>query len=149
MTLYLTPEGKEKLDAELKELISRRPGLARRIEAAKELGDLSENAEYHDAKDEQGLVESRIRELENMLRHSAVVAKKEGGTIGMGSQIIAMLNGKEKKYEIVGTNEAKPLEGKISNESPLGKAFLGHKIGDTVEVQTPTGKNAYEIKEVV
>lgn len=147
MTLYLTPEGKEKLEMELKELISRRPGLARRIEAAKELGDLSENAEYHDAKDEQGLVESRIRELENMLRHSAVVTKKEGGTIGMGSKITVKISGNEKKYEIVGTNEAKPLEGKISNESPLGKAFLGHKTGDMVEVQTPAGKNIYEIIE--
>jgi transcription elongation factor GreA len=149
MTFFLTPEGKQKLETELKELIAKRSGLSKRIELAKELGDLSENAEYHDAKDEQGMNEAHIRELENMLRHASIVEKKIGNDmVGLGSKIRVAINNLEKNYEIVGVNEAKPLEGKISGESPLGKAFLGHKIGDSVTVKTPLGLSVYEIREI-
>ncbi|MFH1193449.1 MAG: transcription elongation factor GreA [bacterium] len=148
MPIYLTPEGKEKLEKELKILIAQRIEISNRIERAREMGDLKENAEYHDAKDEQGMSEGRIREIQDVLNQSEVVAKNTGSSITLGSKIIAVLNGNVKNYEIVGANEANPLEGRISNESPLGKAFMGREEGNTVEVNVPAGKMVYEIKEV-
>lgn len=145
---YLTPEGKEKLERELRELIAKRPEIADRIRRAREMGDLKENAEYHDAKDEQGMMEARIREVQNILAQAEVVKKGEGGSITLGSKIIVAAKGFEKKYEIVGGNEADPMMGKISNESPLGRALLGHKQGESVEASLPAGKIIYEIKEV-
>jgi transcription elongation factor GreA len=148
MPIYLTPEGKEKLEKELKILIAQRAGISNRIERAREMGDLKENAEYHDAKDEQGMSEARIREIQDVLNQAEVVKKNAGGSITLGSKITAVLNGKIKNYEIVGANEANPIEGRISNESPLGKAFMSQKQGDMVEVNVPAGKMVYEIKEV-
>lgn len=145
---YLTPEGKEKLERELRELIAKRPEISARIGRAKEMGDLKENADYHDAKDEQGMMESRIREIQDIFTQAEVVKKGGSGSITLGSKITVMANGKEKEYEIVGGNEANPLQGKISNESPLGRALLGHKQGESVEVSLPAGKMIYEIKEV-
>ena len=149
MTIYLTLEGREKLEKELKELVARRPSMAQRIEHAKELGDLSENAEYHDAKDEQGMLESRIREIQSILTQAHVV--KKGGDLGkvsFGSKITASTNGAEKIYEIVGMNEASPSTGKISSESPLGQAFLGHGEGDEVAVSVPAGRITYKILKI-
>ena len=150
MPIYLTPEGKQKLEKELEELISRRPLIAKRIERAKELGDLKENAEYHDAKDDQGMTESRIREIQSTLIQAHVVEKqKNSDTISIGSVFVAEnANGKEKTYTIVGANEANPLEGKISPDSPLGRAFIGHKKGDTVEAEIPAGKIVFTVKEI-
>lgn len=146
MALYLTPDGKKKLEKELKELIARRPMIAQRIERAKELGDLSENAEYHDAKDEQGMMESRIREVQSTLIQAQVMEKNSAsGKISLGSKIIVSANGVKKQYEIVGINEAAPLAGKISSESPLGKAFWGRKEGEQVEITVPAGKITYKI----
>lgn len=148
MPIYLTPEGKEKLEKELKVLIAGRLEISNRIERAREMGDLKENAEYHDAKDEQGMAEARIREIQDVLNQAEVVEKNAAGVVTLGSKITALANGKIKNYEIVGANEANPMEGRISNESPLGKAFMGREQGDMVEVNVPAGKMAYEIKEV-
>lgn len=147
--MFLTSEGKKKLENELRELLAKRPILSKRIEAAKELGDLSENAEYHDAKDEQGMVEGHIRKLEEMLKHAKIMERPaDSETVTIGSKIIVEVKSKERAFEIVGLNEANPASGKISDESPLGKALLGRKIGDSAEAQTPSGRIIYKIKAI-
>lgn len=146
---YLTEEGLRKLKAELEDLKkNKRPETISRLEAAKALGDLSENAEYHDAKDELALIEGRIRELELALRDVVVIEDAKGGEVQIGSTIDVEVNGKEKTYQIVGSNEADPSGGRISNESPLGAAFLGKKKGDSVSVETPGGTTEYTILDV-
>jgi len=150
MTRQLTPEGKIKLEEELKNLIAKRPAISKRIEIAKDMGDLKENAEYHDAKDEQGMMEGRIREIEDILANSVVVEKiKSSDTVNLGSKIKIEVNNNEKNYTLVGANEADPLKGLISNESPLGEALMGHRVGDEVEVEVPVGKIIYKIKEII
>lgn len=146
---YLTPEGKEKLEHELNGLIVRRPEVSARIGRAKEMGDLKENADYHDAKDEQGMMEARIREIQDILTQAQVVKKGESSSVTLGSKITVVVKGLEKEYEIVGGNEANPMQGKISNESPLGRGLLGHKQGESIEVSLPAGKVTYEIKKVL
>lgn len=146
----LTPEGHKKLLQELEVLRQKRKEIAERIQEAKELGDLSENAEYHEAKNDQAFSEGRIVEIEALLNNARVVSKsaKNAGTIQLGS-IVAVSKGSQKfTYHIVGINEADPLKGKISNESPLGKVFLGKKKGDTVEVQTPKGPQVFTIGDI-
>jgi transcription elongation factor GreA len=126
--------------------------VANRIQSAKDFGDLSENAEYADAKEEQAFTEGRIAELEEFLRNAVIIKEKNGNaTINIGSRIRIKekKSGEVKEYEIVGSQESDPLLGKISNESPLGKAFLGHKVGDKVEVVLPKGVIEYEIVEVL
>jgi transcription elongation factor GreA len=147
---YVTPEGLDKIKAELEELKKhRRPDSIGRLEAAKALGDLSENAEYHEAKDELAFVEGRIRELEDTLNNVVMIEEsKQGDVVEVGSTIKVESNGKEKTYQIVGSSEADPAGGRISNESPLGAAFLGHKKGDTVDVEAPGGTSAYTIMDV-
>ncbi len=146
----ISQEGYDKIKGELNHLTTtKRREIADRIERAKELGDLSENAEYSEAKDAQALNEGRILELMNILKNVTVVengtSKKE---VVMGSRVIVKVNDKEKEYTIVSFNEADPLEGKISNESPLGVAFLGKKKGDKVEVETPKGLVKYKIIKI-
>jgi transcription elongation factor GreA len=150
MEQIITQDGYDKLERELQYLSTiKRREIADRIERAKELGDLSENAEYSEAKDAQALNEGRIIELTNTLKNVTVVeAQSTGGLISMGSAVVAKCDGKEKSYTIVSFNEADPLSGKISNESPLGVAFLGRKKGDTVEVETPRGIMTYKITKV-
>ncbi len=146
---YLTSEGKQKLEKELAELIAKRPEISARIQRAKDMGDLKENADYHDAKDEQGMMESRIREIQAILNEAQVVEKNSSGDkIVFGSKITVVVNGKEKEYEIAGESEANPLAGKISSESPLARALLGRKKGDTAEVNAPAGKIIYQIKDI-
>lgn len=147
---YMSPEGLEKLKAELKELKTvRRRELAERIDAAKALGDLSENAEYHEAKDDLAFVEGRIMEIEDMLKNVSIMTGTEaGGKIGIGSAVEVEVGGKKKTYTIVGSSEADPVSGYVSNESPLGSAFLGHSVGDIVEVETPAGGTTYKILKV-
>lgn len=144
----ITREGYNKLKEEL-DLLStvRRKEIAERIERAKELGDLSENAEYSEAKDAQALNEGRILELSAILKNVTVVdSVVDGkGKIDMGSKVKVLVSGKEKEYELVSFNEADPLSGKISNESPLGMAFLGKKKGDEVIAETPRGEVKYKI----
>lgn len=147
----ITREGYNKLMEELNYLSNiKRKEIAERIERAKELGDLSENAEYSEAKDAQALNEGRILELGGILKNVTIVDNLNNGKgkIDMGSLVKASLKGQEKEYEIVSFNEADPLNGKISNESPLGMAFLGKKKGDEVVVETPRGEVKYKIISV-
>lgn len=146
----ISQEGYDKLKKELDERLSvKRPEIAGRIEAAKELGDLSENAEYAEAKDEQAFNDGRIAELMALLKNVTVVRSNgDKHKIGMGSKVMAEVNGKTKEFTIVSFNEADPSEGKISNESPLGVAFLGKKKGEKITVNTPRGAVVYEILDV-
>lgn len=150
MPEYFSEEGLEKLKQELHELKTvKRREIAARLEHAKSLGDLSENAEYQETKEEQSLVESQIGELEERIRH-AVLIKKDVRTdrVTVGSTVRVTSKHGEELYGIVGSEEASPLQGRISNESPMGKAFLGHKVGEHVEVKTPGGVTRYEILEI-
>jgi transcription elongation factor GreA len=146
----ITQEGYNKLKEEHDFLTTvRRKEIAERIERAKELGDLSENAEYSEAKDAQALNEGRVMELMAMLKNVTIVNKvSDGEHIVMGSTVVAKIDGKEKEYTIVSFNEADPLNGLISNESPLGVAFIGRRKGESVEVETPRGVMHYKIVKV-
>lgn len=146
---YVSEEGLQKLKVELNERrTTMRHDITARIGAAKELGDLSENFEYHVAKDDQGLNESRIADLEDMIRNAKIVEKKSGGTIGLGSTFTVKTAGMEKRFQMVGATEAEPMAGKISNESPIGLAFIGKEPGDKVEVAVPSGTVDYKILTV-
>lgn len=150
MQHYLTKEKLEELKKEVEYLKKDvRNEIAERLKRAKEFGDLSENAEYSEAKEEQSRIESRIFELEDILRNASII-KKAGGKdiILIGSTIEVNKKGKTLKYTIVGSNEAKPEENLISNESPLGKAFLDKKKGDIVKIETPGGKVEYKIMKI-
>lgn len=146
----ISREGYEKLKKELEYLINvKRREIADRIQKAKDMGDLSENAEYAEAKDEQAFNEGRILELEALIKNLTIVENgKDKEKVGMGSKILVKVDNKEKEYTIVSFNEVDPLEGKISNESPLGRAFLDKKAGDKVKVQTPKGEMEYEILKI-
>lgn len=142
----ISQEGYNKLKEELHSLsTTKRREIADRIESAKELGDLSENAEYADAKEAQAFNEGRIAEIANLLKNLKVVATNDKDLIGMGSKIVVESDGKKREFEIVSFNEADPLGGKISNESPLGMAFLDKRAGDIVMVNTPRGQVTYKI----
>lgn len=147
--LLLTKEGLEKLQKELEDLKNvRRPAVIARIQAAKELGDLSENADYDDARNEQSFIEGRIQELEDMIKRAKVVAKVAGSTVGMGSKVTILTGSKSATYEIVGSTESNPSQGKISSESPIGKALLGHGVGEKINVNTPAGEVLYKINKI-
>ncbi len=144
----ITQEGYDKIQSELNYLTTiKRKEIAERIERAKELGDLSENAEYSEAKDAQALNEGRVLELTNILKNVTIVENNGSKSeVLMGSKVkVKTQEGKEREYTIVSFNEADPLGGKISNESPLGVAFLHRKKGDEVEVDTPRGTMKYKI----
>lgn len=138
---YVTKIGLEKLKDELGVLkTAKRREIAERIQQAKELGDLSENAEYVEAKNEQAFTEGRIMEIEDILRNAMIIPDHgEGDIIKIGSTVTASVDGKDVAYVIVGSNESDPEAGRISNESPLGGAYLGKRAGDKIEVQTPRG----------
>jgi transcription elongation factor GreA len=147
----ISPEGYQKLKNELNYLRTvKRKEIAERIERAKDLGDLSENAEYSEAKDAQALNEGRVIELTNTLKNVTVVDNKVKNSheVSMGSTITVKANNKERTYTIVSFNEADPINGLISNESPLGLAFLGKKKGDKVKVQTPKGEVNFQILKI-
>ena len=151
MVRFITKEGLKKLKDELEQRkTSLRQEIAQAIKEAKEQGDLSENAEYAEAKSQQNENESRIAELEMVLKNSQVVEKDASSEgVQMGSKVRVKLNGSEMIFEIVGSNEADPANFKISNESPLGKAFWGHRKGEEVDVATPNGVIKYSILEVM
>ena len=142
--VLLTPEGLEKLKQEIEYLSTdKRREVAARIKEAREFGDISENSEYDDAKNEQAMLEARIMTLEDKLRSASVIDAKElsADVVRVGSQVqVTDDQGKSLQYTIVGSTEANPGENKLSNESPVGKALLGHKRGDTVDVSLPSGK---------
>ncbi len=148
---YMSAEGIEKLKEELSELKTvKRRELAKRIEEAKAMGDLSENAEYHEAKDALGFIEGRILEIEDVMKNVAVIENENGeeGIVRVGSTVVTEVKGKEKTFIIVGSNEADPLSGKISNESPIGEALIGKRAGEEVRVETPGGVTVYKVNEV-
>ena len=149
---YLTAEGAEELRRELDNLIKvRRPDLAQKLKEAVAQGDLKENADYHDAKEQQAFVEGRITYLENILRSSVIINNTgKKGIVNVGSQVTIVEDGydDEETYTIVGAAEANPSLGKISNESPIGAALLGCKQGDKVCVKTPGGEAIFKIKRI-
>ena len=146
---YLTADGVAKLKDELKELIGpKRAQIAARLKEAKEYGDLSENIQWDDAKDQQAFTEGRIAEVETILKHSVIIEAKKGNTVELGSTVHVELENGNQHYTIVGSTEANPDEGKISNESPIGKALLGKKPGEEVEVVVPSGVMTYKITHV-
>ena len=151
MTHYLTREGLEKLKVELEELKTvKRQEVIHRITVAREQGDLSENAEYADAKDEQSFIEGKILELEALINRAVVIDGNgsNGGEVALGRTVVVDCGGRTLAYMIVGSNEANPAAGKISNESPLGCAFLGKRVGDRVTVTVPKGEMECMIVEI-
>ena len=147
---YLTPEGEAKLRAELSELTGpRREELAQRLRAAIQMGDLSENADYHKAKEDQAFLEGRIQEIEAVLRNAVIIEKTQSDVVIVGSTVTVQEdNFSPETYYLVGAKEADPRNGRISNESPIGKALLDHKVGDVVEAETPGGKIRFKILKV-
>ncbi|HEY8864862.1 MAG TPA: transcription elongation factor GreA [Candidatus Dormibacteraeota bacterium] len=146
--VHITPEGLVAVRKELDELIKvRRPAIVAKIKAAREFGDLSENFEYHAAKNEQGMMEARINELEAIVKnHVLIETKQRTGVVDMGSTVRFSEDGAgEEKYRIVGPAEADPKAGRVSYESALGKALIGHKVGEEVEVKTPNGSYSVRI----
>lgn len=145
----ISEEGYQKLEEEYHYLTTlKRREIADRIEKAKELGDLSENAEYADAKEAQAFNEGRASEIANLLKNLTVVKNISKNEVGMGSKVLVEVNGEQKEYTIVSFNQADPLTGQISNESPMGIAFVGKKVGDTVVVHSPKGQMTYTITKI-
>lgn len=144
----LTAEGKKELEAEVEELKGQRGAVADKIATARDFGDLSENAEYSAAKEEQSQVESRIAEIELILQNASVITAKSTSKVAVGNTVDLKTDGKNVGYAIVGSVEADPLEGKISDESPIGQALLGKKVGDKVTIETPRGKMEYEVVRI-
>lgn len=147
----LTQEGLEKLKKELNVLVNeRRKEVIERIQEAVAHGDLSENADYAQAKEEQAFIEGRILEFEETIKNAEII-KTDGNRsiVSIGSTVKLRANGGEKIYTIVGSNEANPAQGRISNESLVGQKLIGSKPGDRVEVETPAGKIMYEIVEII
>lgn len=148
-TQYISAAKLAALKEEYKELRENRVAeLAKRIDDARQMGDLSENAEYHQAREELSWVQSRIKELEFIIQNAQIITGGDSKTISIGSHLVVEVNGKKREYDIVGAQEAEPVSGKISNESPLGLAFLGKKKGDKVSVTVPAGVQEYEILEI-
>jgi transcription elongation factor GreA len=150
MATFVSAQGLEDLKKELENRkVVLRPEIAQKISSAKELGDLSENFEYHEAKEQQGQNESRVIELEEMIRNAVIVHDKTGDSaISLGCSFTAERDGLKKDFQIVGSSEADPLAGKISNESPTGQAFLGLAVGETAEIKTVNGSIKYKIIEI-
>ncbi|SLM85972.1 Transcription elongation factor GreA [Vagococcus fluvialis bH819] len=149
----MTLEGKEKLEQELEELKTvKRKEIVERIKIARSFGDLSENSEYESAKDEQAFVEGRITTLENMIRLAQIIdnnnVSKDEVSIGRTVRFIELPDGDEEEYTIVGSAEADPFSGKISNDSPIAKALIGHKLRETVTISTPGGDMDVRIEEI-
>jgi len=144
----ITLEGKKELETELTGLKSRRGDVAEKISEARDFGDLSENAEYDAAREEQGLLETRIAEIEDIINNADIIKGGKKKTVDLGSKVDLKTGGKTVTYTIVGPVEANPLEGKISNESPIGEALFGKKVGDDAKITTPKGTVTYKIAEI-
>lgn len=152
-TFPMTLEGKQKLEDELEEYkMKRRPEVIKRIKIARSYGDLSENSEYESAKDEQAIVESRIAQIENMLQYAEIIdnedVDKDEVSMGRSVTFKELPDEEPETYSIVGESESDPLSGKISNESPMAKGLLGHKIGEEVEIEIPSGTMKVKILDV-
>lgn len=146
---HLTREGVDELKSELGELVAQRGPIAERIRTARDLGDLSENAEYQTAREEQDRMETRIGEIEHILQNVEIIKKPStNGHVRLGSSVkLQSATGENRQFKIVGTVEADPLSGKISDESPIGKALMGKKVGDTVEIRA-SGPTTYKITHI-
>lgn len=146
----LTKDGINELETELKSLIAERSAVAELIKTAREFGDLAENAEYQSARQEQEKNEARIAEIEHILQNADLIAEgASSDKIGLGCSVkLKSSNGKTKQFQVVGTVEADPLNGKISDESPIGKALLDKKVGDDIEIKTPTETTVYKIVDI-
>ena len=148
---FISANGLEKVKKELEEIKKiKRPKLIKRIQEAKELGDLSENADYHSAKEEQSFMEGKILDLEDTIKNSVIINnnQKNNEVIGVGSIVKVKNSNSEQEYEITGSNEANPINGKISNESPLGREMIDKKAGDEFLITTPNGEVKYKILEI-
>lgn len=147
---YLTPEGEARLREELDNLKgSGREELSRRLRSAIQMGDLSENADYHKAKEDQGFLEGRIQELEAILRNAIIIEKGRGDLVTIGSHVTIQEEGSAPEtYHLVGPTEADPRSGRISHESPIGKALLDKKVGEVANVDTPGGIIAFRILKI-
>lgn len=143
--IKFTKEGYEKLGLEYKQLTEKRPAVLARMVAAREQGDLSENAGYHASKEELGKIDSRLRELKILMRFGEIVDSKGSGTVGVGSSVKVSTGQDTYEFNIVGQLEADPVRGKLSEVSPIGSALLGKKAGDRVEVESPNGKTVYTV----
>lgn len=145
----LTQAGVDELQAELDTLTAKRADIADAIKSARELGDLAENAEYQSARAEQERNESRISEIENILLNTEIIKKPKGDSkVQLGSSVKLKADGKTKEFQVVGTVEADPLSGKISDESPIGQALIGKKEGESVEIATPNDTTTYKIIDI-
>ena len=144
----ITADGRKELEDELAELKSRRGEIADKIAEARGYGDLSENAEYDAAREEQGIVETRIAEIEDILMNAEDLQLAGSDVVALGSTVTLKSDTKEVTYTIVGPVEADPLEGKISNESPIGVELMGKKVGDSATISTPKGETTYEIVRI-
>jgi transcription elongation factor GreA len=147
--VHITPEGLEAVRSELQELtMVKRPAIVAKIKAAREFGDLSENFEYHAAKNEQGMMEARVKELEQIVKNHVLIKTTKGsGVVSMGSTVRFQEDGEgQETYRIVGPAEADPKAGRVSYESALGKALIGHRVGEEVEIKTPNG--SYKVRIV-
>lgn len=146
---YLTQDSLEALKREFEHLKNVKiPEIAKRIDEAKQQGDLSENAEYTQAREDMSWAQGRLQELDQVLASAQIIRPQQTGVVAVGSTLTVKINGSVKTYHIVGPQEINPAKGYISNESPLGEAFIGHKQGDEVEVNVPSGKMIYKITEV-
>ena len=146
-TFHITMHGKRELEEELTGLMALRKEISSRIADAKAYGDLSENAEYSAARDEQNVNEGRISEIENILKNAKIIRGNKAGKVCLGSTVV-LQNGTKTEYRIVGAVEADPMEGKISNESPLGIELMGKKVGDNATITTAKGDVTYKIIEI-
>ncbi|MBP9760815.1 MAG: transcription elongation factor GreA [Candidatus Magasanikbacteria bacterium] len=150
-TQYLTKEKYAQLEQEREELIKRTmPETAVRIDEARQLGDLRENAEYHAARERMAWLQSRVKEIDAILQLAEIVSSKASSahSVGIGNTVVISFNGKEKTYSIVGAQEANPQTGHISNESPIGNALLGRKVGDTGTITLPGGEQPFEVLSI-
>ncbi len=148
---YLTPDSLKSLQEELENLKNKTiPEIANRIDSARQQGDLSENAEYHQAREDMSWAQGRLVELEHILSNAKIITKggTNDGTVRVGSTVKIKSNTREQEYTIVGPQEANPVKGLISNESPIGEALIGHEKGDEIDIITPVGKKTYKILEV-
>lgn len=144
----ITSQGKKELEAELATLKARRGEIADKIAEARDYGDLSENAEYDAAREDQGLVESRIAEIEDVLMNAEIIKGSKRTSVGLGSKVELKNGSKTVNYHVVGPVEANPAEGRVSNESPIGVALMGKKVGETAVVTTPKGEINYKVVSV-
>ena len=145
----ITDSGRKELEKELAELKSRRGEIAEKIAEARSFGDLSENAEYDAAREEQGLLETRVIEIEDILQHASIIKSADATVVGLGSAVELKNSDRTVTYTVVGPVEADPMEGKISDESPIGQALMGKRVGDEVTISTPKGEIVYTISSLL